>query len=244
MRRAPLVLGLCMLLAGGIYGIVQTAEAVGREDPPATLIAVGFTVWTLGVLAGLVVGRLRSHRLVGEVEESGITFRADTVATVLLGFSFAGAAMTFGLLLVYRGRDGAPLPFSTADRLNQPAVLSTLLVLSLLCVAAILVHGRGRLRLTPMEIENIEVLAVRTASWDDVTDVTDTAPQFRGGKAISIHIRDVRKPFAIGNASGYATNGAALYWMIRHYWLHPENRGELADGRALERLRNENFPIE
>ena len=29
--------------------------------------------------------------------------------------------------------------------------------------------------------------------------------------------------------------------MIRHYWKHPENRAELTDGRALERLRNEQF---
>jgi hypothetical protein len=46
------------------------------------------------------------------------------------------------------------------------------------------------------------------------------------------------------NAGGLVPNGAALYWMIRHYWLHPENRIELTDGRALERLRNEDFEPE
>ena len=42
----------------------------------------------------------------------------------------------------------------------------------------------------------------------------------------------------------YAPNGAALYWMVRHYWKHPEDRAELTDGRALERLRTEQFEAE
>ena len=29
--------------------------------------------------------------------------------------------------------------------------------------------------------------------------------------------------------------------MIQPYWKHPENRAELTDGRALERLRKEQF---
>jgi hypothetical protein len=29
--------------------------------------------------------------------------------------------------------------------------------------------------------------------------------------------------------------------MVHFYWKHPENRNELTDGRALERLRNLDF---
>jgi hypothetical protein len=53
-----------------------------------------------------------------------------------------------------------------------------------------------------------------------------------------------KKPIVVKNASGYAPSGAALYWMIRHYCRHPENRAELTDGRALERLRTEQFDPE
>jgi hypothetical protein len=45
------------------------------------------------------------------------------------------------------------------------------------------------------------------------------------------------------NAANFTPHGVALYWMMRHYWRHPEDRIELTDGRALERLRNEDFDI-
>lgn len=32
--------------------------------------------------------------------------------------------------------------------------------------------------------------------------------------------------------------------MARHYWRHPEDRNELTDGRALDRLRNDQFEPE
>lgn len=44
------------------------------------------------------------------------------------------------------------------------------------------------------------------------------------------------------NASLYAPNGAALFWMIRYYWLTPAARGELGNGVAVHRLRAGQFP--
>jgi hypothetical protein len=32
--------------------------------------------------------------------------------------------------------------------------------------------------------------------------------------------------------------------MVRHYWRHPDDRSELTDGRALERLRDEPFALD
>jgi len=40
----------------------------------------------------------------------------------------------------------------------------------------------------------------------------------------------------IAGASAYAPDGAALFWLIRYYWRHPEARGELTNGTAIERL--------
>lgn len=34
----------------------------------------------------------------------------------------------------------------------------------------------------------------------------------------------------------YTPKGTALIELVRFYWRHPEQRTELADGRALERL--------
>lgn len=43
-------------------------------------------------------------------------------------------------------------------------------------------------------------------------------------------------PSVIAGASAYAPDGAALFWLIRYYWRHPEARGELTNGTAIERL--------
>ena len=40
----------------------------------------------------------------------------------------------------------------------------------------------------------------------------------------------------IDGADFYVPNGVGLYWAVRHYWRHPEDRVELGDGRALQRL--------
>jgi hypothetical protein len=79
----------------------------------------------------------------------------------------------------------------------------------------------------------------------DVNHVRRSGAQWRALCDLRAPVRRRHAATAIiQGASGYAPNGAALYWMIRHYSKHPENRAELTDGRALERLRNEQFDPE
>jgi len=47
----------------------------------------------------------------------------------------------------------------------------------------------------------------------------------------------------LDGADFYVPKGVGLYWMVYHYWRHPEDRAELADGRALDRLRDERFDV-
>jgi hypothetical protein len=41
----------------------------------------------------------------------------------------------------------------------------------------------------------------------------------------------------INGAGTYTRGGAELHWMVWHYWRHPLDRAELADGRAVARYR-------
>lgn len=47
----------------------------------------------------------------------------------------------------------------------------------------------------------------------------------------------------ISVADIYLPRGAALYWLVRHYWKHPEDRMELVDDRAAKRLRDGRFDL-
>ena len=234
------VLGILFASAIGVFSLAQSVVAFSRSNFVATVVAGGFALTTLSFLLGLAVLKLRSKKLIGTVDEHGTSFRPDPLLPWLLGCSFVGGAISSGLVLLLGGTDEMELPFSS-ELASENIYMSALFVISLIGVYALIVRGRFYLRLTPTGLENADILHTRSASWDDITAITDTVPKKPRHHPISFFVRDTEKPIEVNNANGYATNGAALYWMVRHYWLHPDNRSELADGRALERLRTEDF---
>ncbi|OBA90677.1 hypothetical protein A5642_12310 [Mycolicibacterium mucogenicum] len=77
-----------------------------------------------------------------------------------------------------------------------------------------------------------------------MVDVIDQAPKGKTVSCPAVMVMTDGEAQTINSLPTYQVNGAALYWAIRHYWLHPENRGELANGRAIERLRAQDFEVE
>jgi hypothetical protein len=110
-------------------------------------------------------------------------------------------------------------------------------------------RGVGYLRLTPDGFVLAEAFWTSTGRWSDVIAVTNAAPvrpygmgpfktELRESYAqcsITVELANGRTA-ALSNAENYATDGNALRELVRFYWQHPEQRIELSDGRALERL--------
>ncbi|KUI34704.1 hypothetical protein AU195_09295 [Mycobacterium sp. IS-1496] len=103
-------------------------------------------------------------------------------------------------------------------------------------------NGWGYVRLTPVGIENTDLLHSKSHKWDDVADVLDRAEKKRSRRAIVLALKDGGETIIEG-ADLYVPRGVGLYWMVRHYWQHADDRGELTDGRAHERLIEERFDI-
>jgi hypothetical protein len=101
----------------------------------------------------------------------------------------------------------------------------------------------GYVRLTPTGFELANLVLTQEGTWDEVVNITDEYSE-KQGRHPTVFVMKERKPKVLKNTGGFAPSGAALYWMIRHYWKHPQNRAELTDGRAIERLRNEQFVAE
>lgn len=91
-----------------------------------------------------------------------------------------------------------------------------------------------------MGFELANLVLTQQGTWDEVVDITDEYPG-KQGRYLTVFVMNEGKPKVLTNTGGVAPSGAALYWMIRHYWKNPENRAELTDGRAIERLRTEQF---
>ena len=149
------------------------------------------------------------------------------------------------LYVIFVPRGQVHLPFTAAPGgARAMFLMGSLSLITAIGLGTLIVRREpGYVRLTLDGLVNADVLRTRTTSWADITDITDTAPTRSPYQPMCVMVKG-SKPIVISNLGGYAPSGAALYWMVRHYWKHPERRDELTDGRALERLRTEDFEPE
>lgn len=94
--------------------------------------------------------------------------------------------------------------------------------------------------LDPAGIENTNLIHTKFYAWEDIANVLDEPSKKRTRKAVVLALKDGSEAIIEG-ADLYVPGGVGLYWMVRHYWRHLEDRAELADGRALERLHDQRF---
>jgi hypothetical protein len=209
----------------------HTVAAAETHRYLAATITAGLTVFTLGLLAIAAATLRRLPVLRARPDAEGVTLPSDPLLSYLLGASLAGALIGTSLHLISEGRD------------RNLLVAIALLVGSALGLAALIRRrGLGYLRLTPQGVEVADLARTRTVAWPDIVAITDRVENKRLRQPISLLVGHAR-PVVVQHAGSFAPNGAALYWMLRHYWNHPEARAELAGGRALERLRTERFDI-
>ncbi len=100
----------------------------------------------------------------------------------------------------------------------------------------------GYVRIGPDGVEYSDILRTRMVGWSALRTISDKADN-RSHKPIVLVDND-NKRIVINSAASYSAGSPAIFWMVRYYWKHPEDRGELTSGRALERLRNAQFPTE
>jgi hypothetical protein len=126
----------------------------------------------------------------------------------------------------------------------SPALMGSAVVVAVLTlISAWRRGGAGHLKLTPVGIDDANVAFTKSVDWDDVVNVTDSAETKRTRKPVVLCLQDGSEGI-IGGADIYVPRGAALYWMVRHYWRNPHERPELTDGQALDRLREGRFELD
>ncbi|MCG7607958.1 MULTISPECIES: hypothetical protein [Mycobacterium] len=234
-------------LAGVVgFGITVVYAALGltaatRGNFLTAMVSVGWVVFLLTFLASvLLVGSDRSEARITS-DASGFTLLPDRRFTLLMLIGVVASIPSSAVFAVC-----APLGLiEFADtRMLQTVGAGAAAVVVLTGVSGLVVAWRrggvGHVKLTPAMIENADILATRMFEWDDVMDVTDHAESRKSRRAVVLRLRDGNEEI-ISFANIYVPRGAALYWLVRHYWRHPEDRMELVDSRALERLRGGQF---
>jgi hypothetical protein len=99
--------------------------------------------------------------------------------------------------------------------------------------------GVGAVTLTP---SRVTVGYDESFEWADISDVGDCTDRQKSRKAVVLRLSGGSEK-VIDSVDSLIPRGAALYWMVRHYWRHPEERQELTDGRAVERLHAGRFDL-
>jgi hypothetical protein len=75
-------------------------------------------------------------------------------------------------------------------------------------------------------------------SWDEIAQIADRAQQARHPSGTT-YITTADGRTRILPSDWYTPGGHALREFVRFYWKHPDDREELTDGRALQRLETE-----
>jgi hypothetical protein len=233
--------GLVVCIGGVIYSAAQTVVALGHASFWAALTAGGLTVCFFGFVGTVSATVLVSADRHAGWNSTGTTVRVNPAIAWFYAIALLGGVIGSSCYLFFVSRGVADLPFAApgGGRVNRFLMIS-LLVLSVTGLIALLrTREPGYLRVGVDGIEHADMFRTRSARWEDVVEVTDKANK-RARNPIVFEVKGA-KPVVVPNADRYGDSGAALYWMTRHYWQHPESRDELVDGRALDRLRREQF---
>lgn len=236
-------------LAGVLgFGIAAVYAALGftaatRGNYLTAMVSVGWVFFLLVFLAAvLLVGSGRSEARITS-DATGFSLRPDRRFTILMLVGIIASIPSAAVFAVC-----APLgliEFANTRMLQTigagGAAFVVLTAVSGL-VGAWRRGGVGHVKLTPATIETADILATRTFEWDDVLDVVDHAESQKSPRAVALRLRDGREEI-ISFANIYVPRGVALYWLVRHYWLHPEDRMELVDSRVDERFREGRFDL-
>lgn len=100
--------------------------------------------------------------------------------------------------------------------------------------------GVGYVELSPEGVEIANVVKTEFVDWDEIVEVADGTEEKKTRRAVVLRLQDGDEK-VIDGADFYVPGGATLYWMVRHYWLHAEDRAELGDGRVLQRMSDGRF---
>lgn len=244
LRRGLLLLGICTILGGAVFLLYWTIRCVLLGELMTAATVGGFAIFFAGLSIAGCRTRLGGIGVPQPVPNGGsVLLRPDGIAqgTATLGKVFG---VIGGVLFAVYGPSGSlDIVMTGGQRIFYPVGVG---VISLGVAYDLVNQFRHRpvgIRLTADQVRFPPGLGRRRFDWAEITDIADRTPKGKSqnGRPIVVHLTDGDR-FVFDDADWYAPGGAALYWLLRYYWIDPDRRVELADGRAAERFRAGNLP--
>lgn len=225
------ILGTCAVACGAWAGF-----ALFHGDYLTALIAGGATIfWLAPARVWQTMPTVISR---GTCDAQGTTIRVDKRIDCLLFIGVIAGVLALGSagVLGVMNKLFIPLPPDIGPMFAM-AFIGPALVFAAALILTVKRGGIGFVRLTVEGFTFVEAFSTNSGEWSQVVDIVDRAPDGVPAKSplvMSMADGDFKM---IKESSLYTPNGAALVKFLRFYWLNPDNRSELTDERALERLR-------
>jgi hypothetical protein len=240
-NRTKIVFGLLLFGVSGVVSTVLGVERVMRGSYLTACILAGSVVFCAGFTVAGARVLFSAVQLRATYDSSGTTLKPDPVTITSALVALFALIPSGTLYVIYVPRGPVDLPLGDAERIFSPILIGLAVAIAVWGLVALAQRRSvGHVTLTPTGFELANLVLTQKGSWDDVVDITDEYAD-KQGRHPTVFVMKDSKPKVLKNTSGFAPNGAALYWMIRHYWKHPLDRGELIDGSAIARLREEQF---
>ena len=222
--------------------VFEGVRATLRGHYLTTVVVAGWVAPIVFAMVAIVWAFLSPTSIRASVDSAGTKFKPDIRMSLLLligGLLFIPGGTLF-VILVPQGR--IDLPMSRGLQISSSVAMAaalTIIVSGL--ITAYRRGGSGFLRLGLAGVEYADIKSTIFIAWNDVASIEGCAEKNTPKAALFYSYSGSRQ--VVGGLTSYVPGGG-LYWMIRHYWSHAEDRSELVDGRAIERLHEGRFQVD
>ena len=232
-------IGVTLLVTAMCLGWAYLAAREGYWITVA--IALGVTAGTLVQIRTLVTSTGVSPRV--EYSMEGTLLRPDSRIDSASQLMMGTGALAAWIGLVASFPNGA-LYIPLYSELPE-----SFLVIPLVCLSAAMGFtwiwwrvrrsgGASSLFLTPEGFRFPTLTSVQEGKWADITEIRDSLPTPDGSFWDPMVLMMKDGSYCSLEAPGtYTPRGTALVELVRYYWRHPEQRNDLTNGRAVQRLQ-------
>jgi hypothetical protein len=238
-----LLLAFYFLVVNGL-ALLSAAWAVislGRGEYPTVVVVLAFAFAFVGLEASLLLVMLGKVTPRAEYTDQGTTIRPDRAVDGLLQWATVAAVIAVTTYAIFTPLKKIDIPLPYGKRMFLVLAIGTALTGIANLWTLLKRGGVSFLRLHQHGFELGQGISSVDGAWDDIADIADRrpgkSPPFRATLFVVFHDGRTRTVAV----DSYTPKGAALRRFVRFYWLNPDQRGELTDGRAVQRLADERF---
>lgn len=228
----------------GILCVIWAIATLLRGEYLTTVVVLGFAAFSFGLAVPFII--LKSDKVTprGAFDSAGTTIRPDRAVEVLSEVSAFGGVIAMAMFTILWPLGKLDIPIPHTMRYYIPFVSAAGAVMGAPALWRMVRRGgMSYIRLTPNGFKFSKGLP-SYGEWTQVKDVADRVPG-QPAPAYSAIVMVMADDQTLTLAAGsFTPEGQALRDLVRFYWQHPENRAELADGRALERLSKKRFDVD